>query len=150
MFLDALPYFDNDLAQHPELAARVDAEIAKELKTQSPPNPDADPRLPSEYQLFPVSSTLLTSQTPHWKFSFTPHWSCLVVCWFSRYHHRYRFVENNPSLAAELQRIQSNEPLAALDTTRYKLPEPSGDVDEKEWAKALENAKAQLEHQHTR
>jgi len=50
----------------------------------------------------------------------------------------------------ELQRVQSNETLSALDTTRYKLPDPVNTADEAEWEKALANAKAQLEHQRMR
>jgi len=56
MFLDALPYVDNDLAQHPELAAKVEAEIVKELKASPPPNPETDTRLAPEFQLFAVRS----------------------------------------------------------------------------------------------
>jgi len=33
---------------------------------------------------------------------------------------------NNPLLAAELVRVQSNQPLSALDSSRYQLPGPLG------------------------
>ncbi|KAG8932812.1 hypothetical protein FRC03_010266 [Tulasnella sp. 419] len=59
--------------------------------------------------------------------------------------------KNNPILRAELERVQKQEPLSALDTTRYKLPNPSDpSATEADWQAALDNAKAQLEHQKTR
>lgn len=54
VFIDSLPYYDDDLAQHPNLQALVDAEIARELKAKPPPNPATDPRLPPERPLFKV------------------------------------------------------------------------------------------------
>lgn len=54
-------------------------------------------------------------------------------------------------MAAEYDRVANKQPLAALDTTRYKLPAPPNDsTSEADWRAALENAKAQLEHQKTR
>lgn len=54
VFIDSLPYYDDDLAQHPNLQALVDAEIARELKAKPPPNHATDPRLPPERPLFKV------------------------------------------------------------------------------------------------
>ncbi|KAF8591973.1 breast carcinoma amplified sequence 2 [Ramaria rubella] len=59
--------------------------------------------------------------------------------------------ENHPLLAAELARIESHQPIPPLDTTRYQLPHPSEDAPTEElWAKAVKNAKVQLEHQRIR
>lgn len=54
VFIDSLPYYDDDLAQQPNLQALVDAEIARELKAKPPPNHATDPRLPPERPLFKV------------------------------------------------------------------------------------------------
>ncbi|KAF9509034.1 hypothetical protein BS47DRAFT_1349713 [Hydnum rufescens UP504] len=63
----------------------------------------------------------------------------------------FRQFANNEFLAAELARIQKNEPLAALDTTRYSLPTPTDpNASEEDWSGALNNARSQLEHQSTR
>ncbi|KAG8930192.1 hypothetical protein FRC01_003161 [Tulasnella sp. 417] len=111
VFIDSLPYYDDDLAQHPNLQALVDAEIARELKAKPPPNHATDPRLPPERPLF----------------------------------------KDNPLLADELKRVAAKQPLGALDTTRYKLPPPPSDpASEADWQKAVDNARAQLEHQKTR
>ncbi|KAF8514512.1 breast carcinoma amplified sequence 2 [Gautieria morchelliformis] len=59
--------------------------------------------------------------------------------------------EKHPLLAAELVRVESHQPIPPLDTTRYQLPAPQEDVSTEEiWAKAVKNAKAQLEHQRIR
>ncbi|KDQ20548.1 hypothetical protein BOTBODRAFT_124185 [Botryobasidium botryosum FD-172 SS1] len=58
---------------------------------------------------------------------------------------------NNPLLAAELVRVQSNQPLSALDSSRYQLPGPLGEgPTEADWKAAVQNAKAQLQHQQSR
>jgi pre-mRNA-splicing factor SPF27 len=57
--------------------------------------------------------------------------------------------KNNPLLQAELKRVEDHEPLPPLDSSRYQLPAPI-DVTDEEWQKALDNAKAQLEHQRIR
>ncbi|TFK90232.1 breast carcinoma amplified sequence 2 [Polyporus arcularius HHB13444] len=57
---------------------------------------------------------------------------------------------NNPMLQAELERVQNHRLLPPLDTTRYQLPAPTTPESEEEWRKALDNARAQLEHQKTR
>ncbi len=54
VFIDALPYYDNDLASQPNLKALVDSEIARELKAFSPPKPGSDRRLQLEQPLFKV------------------------------------------------------------------------------------------------
>lgn len=58
----------------------------------------------------------------------------------------------HPLLAAELERVERGEKLPPLDTTRYQLPAPEdqANASEEEWKKALQNAKAQLEHQRRR
>jgi len=58
--------------------------------------------------------------------------------------------ENNPLLSAELKRVESHQPIAPLDNIRYQLPAPSVPASDEEWQKALNNAKAQLEHQRIR
>jgi multidrug efflux pump subunit AcrA (membrane-fusion protein) len=60
--------------------------------------------------------------------------------------------QNNPLLAAELERVERGEPLPQLDTTRHQLPAPEDQANatEEEWKKSLQNAKAQLEHQRRR
>jgi hypothetical protein len=57
----------------------------------------------------------------------------------------------HPLLQAELARVDSRQPLSAIDNLRYQLPTPTTDgasVDE--WKAALQNAYAQLEHQRLR
>lgn len=50
-----------------------------------------------------------------------------------------------------MTRVQSKQPLAALDTLRYSLPVPSDpSASEEEWQRALDNARSQLEHQSSR
>ena len=53
-------------------------------------------------------------------------------------------------LQAELERISNHRLLPPLDTTRYQLPAPTKLENEEEWQKALDNARAQLEHQRLR
>ena len=38
----------------------------------------------------------------------------------------------------------------AIDTTRFTLPTPGADASEEEWKAAVDNARAQLEHQKIR
>ncbi|TFY82064.1 hypothetical protein EWM64_g1944 [Hericium alpestre] len=58
---------------------------------------------------------------------------------------------NHPLLAAEMERVERREPLAAIETTRYQLPAPSSvSATDEEWKAALDNAYAQLEHQRIR
>jgi len=55
---------------------------------------------------------------------------------------------NNPMLAAELKRVENHESLDALDSTRYQVPAPlSPDASVEDWEKAVQNARAQMEHQ---
>ncbi|ESK98468.1 pre-mrna-splicing factor spf27-like [Moniliophthora roreri MCA 2997] len=63
----------------------------------------------------------------------------------------YELFANNPLLRAELERVESHQPLPPLDTIRYQLPAPtSTPATEEEWTAALDNARAQLEHQRIR
>ncbi|KAM5538267.1 hypothetical protein V8D89_008154 [Ganoderma adspersum] len=57
---------------------------------------------------------------------------------------------NSPMLQAELERISNHRLLPPLDTTRYQLPAPTKLDNEEEWQEALNNARAQLEHQRLR
>ena len=60
-------------------------------------------------------------------------------------------MQKNPLLEAELARVEARQPLPPLDTTRYQLPAPtSTPASEEEWRAALDNARAQLEHQRLR
>lgn len=54
-------------------------------------------------------------------------------------------------LKTELERARKNEPLPALDTHRYQLPAPTSTPgSDEEWKAALDNARAQLQHQRLR
>jgi len=56
-----------------------------------------------------------------------------------------------PLLVAELARVEANQPIPPLDTTRHQLPGPlSTPATEEEWQAAVKNAHAQLEHQRLR
>ncbi|THH11804.1 hypothetical protein EW145_g409 [Phellinidium pouzarii] len=58
---------------------------------------------------------------------------------------------SNPLLQAELQRVESHQPMPPLDSLRYQLPAPpSSAATDEDWQAALNNAKAQLEHQRIR
>jgi len=57
---------------------------------------------------------------------------------------------SHPLLRAELERASGSKPLSALDTSRYSLPAPSAGSSEEDWIKAIDNAKALLEHQFNR
>lgn len=62
-----------------------------------------------------------------------------------------RTIQKNPLLAAEMARVEAQQPLAAIDNLRYQLPSPtSNDATVKDWKASLQNAYAQLEHQHLR
>ncbi|KAF9270485.1 breast carcinoma amplified sequence 2 [Marasmius fiardii PR-910] len=63
----------------------------------------------------------------------------------------FELFANNPLLKAELERVEARQPLPALDSVRYQLPAPtSTPATEEQWAAALDNARAQLEHQRIR
>ncbi|EMD41669.1 hypothetical protein CERSUDRAFT_128654 [Gelatoporia subvermispora B] len=107
VIFDSLPYYDNDLEQHPILKEKVEEELAREAKTPQ----GLHPHVPPSPKLF----------------------------------------ANNPLLEAELARVEARQPLPPLDTTRYQLPGPtSTPASEEEWRAALNNARAQLEHQRLR
>ncbi|KAF8624795.1 hypothetical protein AX15_005684 [Amanita polypyramis BW_CC] len=57
----------------------------------------------------------------------------------------------NPLLKAEIERIETHQPMPQFDIVRYQLPGPTSvpGTDE-EWRAALDNARAQLEHQKLR
>jgi len=58
---------------------------------------------------------------------------------------------NNPTLEAELARVESHQSIPPLDTIRYQLPAPTSTPGtDEEWETALKNAHAQLEHQRLR
>ncbi|KAL5535206.1 hypothetical protein ACEPAF_3300 [Sanghuangporus sanghuang] len=57
----------------------------------------------------------------------------------------------NPLLKAELERVESHQPIPPLDTVRYQLPAPTKTpATDEDWQAALKNAKSQLEHQRIR
>ncbi|KAJ7597635.1 Pre-mRNA-splicing factor SPF27 [Mycena floridula] len=63
----------------------------------------------------------------------------------------FELFTKNPLLKAELERVESHQPLAVLDATRFQLPGPSSTPGtDEEWKAALQNARAQLEHQRIR
>lgn len=51
---------------------------------------------------------------------------------------------------AELTRVANAQPSAQLDLTRYRMDEPAADAPLPEWLAAVDNARAQLEHQRLR
>ncbi|KAI9512342.1 breast carcinoma amplified sequence 2 [Russula earlei] len=58
---------------------------------------------------------------------------------------------NSPLLTAELERVGANQPLVAIDTSRYQLTQSSATPSsDEEWKSALDGACAQLEHQRIR
>ncbi|KAF5382898.1 hypothetical protein D9757_006292 [Collybiopsis confluens] len=63
----------------------------------------------------------------------------------------YQLFTKNPLLQAELERIESHNPMPPLDTSRYQMPAPTAvPATDQDWIAALDNAKIQLEHQKTR
>ncbi|KAF5377603.1 hypothetical protein D9615_005165 [Tricholomella constricta] len=63
----------------------------------------------------------------------------------------YELFAKNPLLRAELERVESHQPFPSLDSLRYQLPGPtSSPGTDEEWQAALQNARAQLEHQRIR
>ncbi|KAG8835348.1 hypothetical protein FRC17_003831 [Serendipita sp. 399] len=65
---------------------------------------------------------------------------------------KFPLFANNPLLAAELQRIESDVKVSGIDTKRFQLPPPlrGDDASMEEWEAALKNARAQLEYQRMR
>ena len=61
-------------------------------------------------------------------------------------------LAGNALLEEELARVAAGRPLTGMDTSRYSLepPPPAKRGDPVAWAAAVDNARAQLEHQHTR
>lgn len=61
-------------------------------------------------------------------------------------------LEGHPVLKAEYERVKAGQPMAQLDTTRYRLDEPplNRRNDVAAWKAALDNAHSQLEHQYNR
>ncbi|KAG6866819.1 hypothetical protein C0991_008755 [Blastosporella zonata] len=63
----------------------------------------------------------------------------------------FELFSTNPLLRAELDRVESHQPFPSLDTIRYQLPAPtSAPGTDEEWQAAVQNARAQLEHQKIR
>ncbi|KAF8649883.1 hypothetical protein AX16_005645 [Volvariella volvacea WC 439] len=63
----------------------------------------------------------------------------------------YQLFAKNPLLQKELERVSKHEPFPSLDTIRYQLPAPTSTPGtDEEWQSALNNARAQLEHQRLR
>lgn len=75
VFIDSLPYFDNDLATHPNLQALVDAEIARELKSHPVPDPSNHPRLQPLLPPFQVRPPTIPSRAAfsNYDMSHEPH-----------------------------------------------------------------------------
>ncbi|KAH6917544.1 Pre-mRNA-splicing factor SPF27 [Coprinopsis sp. MPI-PUGE-AT-0042] len=107
---DSLPYYDDDLQKYPNLKAKVDQELAKELKALNPGG-GLHPRVPPAVELF----------------------------------------ADQPLLKAEMERARSHQPFPSLDTLRYQLPAPTSTPGtDQEWKAAVDNARAQLQHQRIR
>ncbi|KAI0322273.1 Pre-mRNA-splicing factor SPF27 [Amylostereum chailletii] len=65
----------------------------------------------------------------------------------------FELFKNHPILAAEIERVESRQPLAAIGSSRYSLPAPvltQTPISDMDWKAALDNAYAQLEHQRVR
>ncbi|TDL28819.1 breast carcinoma amplified sequence 2 [Rickenella mellea] len=63
----------------------------------------------------------------------------------------FQLFTKNPLLKAEIERVESHQPIPLLDSLRYQLPAPTSQpATEEDWRAALNNAKAQLEHQRIR
>ena len=61
------------------------------------------------------------------------------------------FLQNNPLLASELERVGARQPLAAIDTARYQLtPSSTTPSSDEEWKSALDGTYVLLEHQRIR
>eukprot|EP00299_Pterocystis_sp_00344_P013424 c6575_g1_i2.p1 GENE.c6575_g1_i2~~c6575_g1_i2.p1 ORF type:complete len:205 (+),score=47.71 c6575_g1_i2:67-681(+) len=60
--------------------------------------------------------------------------------------------ENSAFLQSEFERVSRGEPMAAMDISRYQLERPNTEQwnDLNAWTRAVENAKAQKEHQQLR
>lgn len=58
----------------------------------------------------------------------------------------------SPLLKAEWARVRAGKAMDTMDTSRYELQPPQGAAaeDETAWKRALNNARAQTEHQHNR
>ena len=63
VFIDSLPYFDNDLETQSNLQTLVDKEIARELKGRPPPDANSDPRLQPDKPLFQVRINFTSHQS---------------------------------------------------------------------------------------
>jgi hypothetical protein len=125
------------------IKATVDALIAAELKTMRP-NPDALAALPvrplndtvRRHPLGPFSPSLLATS-----------WTSLVrtdgVVWCAK---------ATPLVAAEVARVAAGRAAAKMDTTRYQMeaPDAAHASDPAAWARAVDNARAQLQHHLTR
>lgn len=63
---------------------------------------------------------------------------------------RTRFT--SPLLKTEWARVRAGKAMDTMDTSRYDLQPPKGKAaeDEVAWKRALDNARAQTEHQHNR
>lgn len=68
------------------------------------------------------------------------------------YTHHVTTTQEHPMLQAEMQRVVQQDPLQALDTSRFEMNPPplNKQKDLEAWRKAVSNAKSQLEHQNLR
>ena len=127
-FFDSLPYYDNDLELYPILRERVQHELAMETqKVQQGQGDRLHPLVPADIELFKVNSKPFSNRF------------CISES-----------SQDRPVLSEELARVEARKPLNAIDTTRYALPVPSENATEEDWRSALDNARAQLEHQRIR
>ncbi|GBB88106.1 hypothetical protein RclHR1_14620006 [Rhizophagus clarus] len=62
----------------------------------------------------------------------------------------FEFFKDSTILATEYQRVQQGKPIVEMDTSRYKLAEPENKDDQEAWNDAVNNSKAQLQHQNLR
>merc|ERR1712046_125565 len=58
--------------------------------------------------------------------------------------------KDNAFLAADFERMKRREQMANFDAERYKLEAPSDDSGVEAWKKAMDNCKAQVQHQSVR
>ncbi|KIY69677.1 breast carcinoma amplified sequence 2 [Cylindrobasidium torrendii FP15055 ss-10] len=62
----------------------------------------------------------------------------------------YVLFAKNEALKTELERVETHQSFTPIDTHRYQLPAPALPGSDEEWQSALDNARAQLEHQRLR
>ncbi|KAJ1960462.1 hypothetical protein IWQ62_004225 [Dispira parvispora] len=133
----ALPYIDTQY-DDPAVRAQVDALIAQEV------------------QLLKSAALSTTAKSPS-----SPLPLSQIDSYLAEKYPPISLFTQSPALHTEFERVSQGRKLPALDTHRYTLPTPQDDEPHPngsvpkdnqvtQWAKAVANAKAQLQHQQQR